>query len=172
MFHTTAEPAETWRWIPGLEGRYEVSDGGSIRTHVKGPVRKVGYLNANGYVMFHVKSSRPHFAHRAVLEAFIGPCPPGMMGVHLDGNKTNNRLPNLKWATQTENMSHRIAHGTANRGERHGIAKLTSADVIAMRRDYRPRNRESNYYALAIRYGVAYQTVHGIVRRKSWKHVA
>lgn len=172
MFHTDREPADFWRWAPGLEGKYSVSRDGRVRTHVRGAIREVGYLNANGYRMFYVKGAgKPRFVHRSVLEAFVGAAPSGLLGVHLDGVKTNNHLPNLKWATQTENMSHRVEHGTANRGERHGIAKLTADQVIAIRRDYRPRRPGSNYFALAARFGVTYQTVHSIVRRKTWTHI-
>src|SRR5512135_1179056 len=33
--------------------------------------------------------------HRAVLEAFSGPCPEGMECRHLDGNRRNNHISNL-----------------------------------------------------------------------------
>ena len=35
--------------------------------------------------------------HELVLESFRGPCPPGMKAVHLDGDKTNNKLDNLAY---------------------------------------------------------------------------
>jgi len=42
--------------------------------------------------------------HRLVLEAFVGPCPDGMEACHLDSDKTNNRVSNLRWDTHLENM--------------------------------------------------------------------
>lgn len=50
------------------------------------------------------------FVHRLVLEAFVGPCPPGMQCRHLDGNSLNNRLSNLCWGTPKENLDDAVRH--------------------------------------------------------------
>lgn len=50
--------------------------------------------------------------HRLVLEAFIGPCPDGMVGCHTDGDPLNNRLDNLRWDTPSNNNRDKRAHGT------------------------------------------------------------
>lgn len=50
--------------------------------------------------------------HRLVLEAFVGPCPPGMEGCHNDGHKQNNRLGNLRWDTPRENQLDTVRAGT------------------------------------------------------------
>lgn len=57
--------------------------------------------------------------HLLVLEAFRGP-PPSLKheGAHLDGDKTNNQLPNLAWKLRVENEADKRAHGTAPRGGR------------------------------------------------------
>lgn len=36
----------------------------------------------------------------------------------------------LRWATHAENLADRITHGTANRGERHGLSRLTNPQVL------------------------------------------
>jgi hypothetical protein len=41
--------------------------------------------------------------HRAVLEAFVGPCPQGMVACHYDDDPRNNRVTNLRWATYADN---------------------------------------------------------------------
>ena len=41
--------------------------------------------------------------HRAVLLAWVGPCPEGCEADHLNGNNTDNRLCNLQWVTKSEN---------------------------------------------------------------------
>jgi hypothetical protein len=43
--------------------------------------------------------------HRAVLEAFVGSCPPRHEASHLDNDPFNNRLENLAWETAKENMA-------------------------------------------------------------------
>ncbi len=40
--------------------------------------------------------------HRLVLEAFVGPRPPGHVACHKDGDKLNNCLDNLGWVTRKE----------------------------------------------------------------------
>lgn len=71
--------------------------------------------------------------HRLILMAFVGSCPDGFQCAHLDGDDTNNRLDNLAWVSPKTNSAHRHIHGTAQVGERHVSAKLTTADVINIR---------------------------------------
>ncbi|WP_082971209.1 HNH endonuclease signature motif containing protein [Mycobacterium sp. 852002-51971_SCH5477799-a] len=49
--------------------------------------------------------------HRLVLEAFVGPAPSGTFGCHLDGDPANNRLNNLRWDTQANNLRDVVSHG-------------------------------------------------------------
>jgi hypothetical protein len=49
--------------------------------------------------------------HKLVMEAFVGPCPPGKQCLHRDGNGLNNRLENLRWGTPEENTQDMIKHG-------------------------------------------------------------
>lgn len=49
-----------------------------------------------------------------MLTAFVGPCPPGMMARHRNGNPADNRVENLRWGTQSENMLDAVEHGTHN----------------------------------------------------------
>ncbi|MBN7395680.1 HNH endonuclease [Mycobacteroides abscessus subsp. abscessus] len=119
---------EQWRPVVGFEGLYEVSDLGRVRTvprlvsmgrgyrTVPGRIRKYGHSTTHGYLI--VGLSRPGkrrattaLVHRLVLEAFVGPCPDGMEACHFDGDKTNNRLPNLRWDTRRANQDDAIRIG-------------------------------------------------------------
>jgi hypothetical protein len=56
--------------------------------------------------------------HRLVLGCFDGEPTEGQTdGRHLNGNKSDNRLTNLKWGTRSENMLDVIAH----RGQQHDL---------------------------------------------------
>lgn len=112
---------------------------------------------------------RKYCVHRLVLEAFVGPCPPGLLACHKDGNPTNNNLSNLRWDTRSANAIDSINHGTFVRGEKNGRAKLTREDVRRIREVY--ASGEKSQYKLAAEYGVAVTLVSRICRRMAWAHV-
>lgn len=69
----------------------------------------------------------------------------------------------LGWKTASENQADRLIHGTHNRGERHNMAKLTEADVLAIRATSGvPQTK------LAEQYGVSSTAISDIIRRKKW----
>ena len=52
------------------------------------------------------------YVHILVLEAFVGPRPTGMFACHIDGDASNNRLPNLRWDTPRNNNLDAVQHRT------------------------------------------------------------
>lgn len=99
--------------------------------------------------------------HRAVLLAWVGPCPVGMESYHKDGDALNNHADNLKWVPHSDNM-----RGTSrNRGEKNASAKLTIADVRAIRELLRLGHSHSS---IAERYNVRGQTIGAIKAGRSW----
>jgi len=115
--------------------------------------------------------------HAVVLSAFSGPRPEGMVGAHENNDPRNNRPSNLRWKTQKENMADKFRHGTRQIGERSPGHKLSNNDVAEIRRRYVPRikgqhNRTGNLRELAREFGVMRSTIHCIVRRRTWSHVA
>jgi hypothetical protein len=118
--------AEHWLPVVGYEGIYEVSDRGRIRTVPRrvpckgGKTRQINQrikkpsLTKAGYLI--IKLTRNHedrsvSVHPLVLEAFVGPRPPGMECCHADGDKTNNALSNLRWDTKRANELDAIRAG-------------------------------------------------------------
>jgi hypothetical protein len=98
---------ELWRTIP--DSNYEVSNLGQVRRAVdsKDGRWKAGNLLKtslrNGYASVTLSPSSKHkLVHRLVASAFIGSCF-GLHIHHLDGNKLNNQLDNLKIVTALQN---------------------------------------------------------------------
>ncbi len=108
--------------------------------------------------------------HRLVLLAFIGPCPAGMESLHENGNRHDNRLANLRWGTKKENAEDRERHGTAVKGERQHLAKLTETDVRAIRRIF--TDERLSFTEIGRRYGVPRRTIACVVRGLTWMHVS
>lgn len=109
------------------------------------------------------------YVHRAIAEAFHGPCPDGMQCRHLDGNSHNNRPENLAWGDVAENAFDRVRHKTACIGERHGCAKLTKESVREMRAIKAATDR--SFRDIADEYGVSPMTAHRAITGKLWRNV-
>lgn len=119
---------EDWRPVVGLEGRYEVSNLGRVRSLTFAsrwgrfaratPIYLRPHCGVTGYPAVAI-GGRLRSVHRLVLEAFVGPCPAGMECAHLNGVRDDPRLSNLRWVTRRENASHRAIHGTVLTGDRH-----------------------------------------------------
>jgi hypothetical protein len=103
-----------------------------------------------------------------VAEVFIGPKPPGMFIDHINGVKLDNRACNLEYVTHQENVSRAGKLGLRARGESHGMAKLTAADVVAIRAAASAGERRAD---IAARHGVSTGMVNGVVARRFWQHV-
>jgi thymidylate synthase (FAD) len=114
---------EIWRSVPDWP-EYEVSTLGRFRRIVMGQgvrslgIARRGLVGNNGYPVMSL--NRPGMQclrtiHRLVLEAFSGPSGPNEEARHLNGNRLDSRLCNLRWGTVCENVADRLRHGTQQR---------------------------------------------------------
>ena len=161
---------------------HRFGDDGSVWTELRsGPAGRSSKLTGvwkkrkpsktNGYLyVCMMESGRQvnYWVHRLVLEAFVSPCPEKMECRHLDGDRLNNCLSNLKWGTKEENMMDRKMHGKNMNGpigEKHGHAKLTNFDVLDI---LEAQKNGITQRSIARKYGIDQSTVSGIVRGKRW----
>jgi hypothetical protein len=162
-------PRKMWKPIAGFEGLYEVSDQGEVRNkRFNRPV--VTFVDQRGYQCVTLSSGKLRArrkVHRLVLEAFVGPCPEGMVTRHYpDRDQTNNRLANLSWATETVNQQDRVEHGTHMRGERNNKTILTeeqAREILAIKNW--PRG---SIVAKAQEYRISPSAISNLIRGKSW----
>jgi len=91
---------------------YEVSDCGDVRNAETGRVLKP--LRTNGYhhvVLCDSNGRHRKSVHRLVATEFIENDRDYSVINHIDGDRTNNRVDNLEWCTQSENMKHAYRTG-------------------------------------------------------------
>jgi hypothetical protein len=116
---------EEWLPVVGYEGFYEVSDHGRVRSLDRVSTYRTGVVHRlTGRVLKPTTSSgRPVVVFSVggikqlrqvgvtVLEAFVGPRPPGLHCCHWDDDPMNNVPGNLRWDTPTGNAADRLRNG-------------------------------------------------------------
>lgn len=159
---------ETWRPIPGWP-TYSVSSFG----YIKG--KRVGVLQpalTHGY--HHVTLSEDGYREsvrvaRIVALAFLGSPPePDWIIAHKDGDRTNNKVGNLRWTNQIDNRADDVRNGTRCIGSSIGNSKLTEDQVVEIKERLRCREKQID---IAKDYGVSNHTICLINKGKIWRHV-
>ena len=99
---------EIWKDVKDYEGLYQVSNLGRIKRKskiIKNGIDTKGYCYVNLSKNGIVKNVR---VHRIVAISFIPNIENKKEINHIDGNKQNNCVSNLEWATHKENIKHAI----------------------------------------------------------------
>jgi hypothetical protein len=166
---------EIWKDIPGYEGQYQASDIGRIKSIGNDKTRKEKILkltnHKSGYLAVNLSKNgidKKLKVHRLILMAFVGQCPTGYECLHLDDNRKNNNIKNLRWGTSSENNKMRYNHGRVKyKGKDGPNAKLTQAQVDQIR--FMKGKVKWGYWAkLARAIDVGKTAISDIVNNKSW----
>lgn len=127
MEYSITNSSEVWVKLKGYEGYLEVSSEGRVRSvdriilrkDTMTPVFKQGRVlsiqkDRQGYCRIAVSwkgSTNCLKIHRLVAMMFI-PNPENKPQVnHIDGDKSNNKVSNLEWVTNSENQLHAVENG-------------------------------------------------------------
>jgi len=111
---------EIWKDISGYEGLYQVSNLGRVKSLPKSWISGIGKIvshdgmvlrpsiNSDGYKMVSLskdKKSKSHKIHRLVAETFLENNENLPQIDHIDSDKTNNVVNNLRWCYGRQNAT-------------------------------------------------------------------
>lgn len=193
---------EIWIDIKRYEGVYQISNYGKIRSldryieqlnsdgypynrFIKGRELSLNRTNGNGYriVMlgngYRNQPKNNEYIHILVAKHFIPNQENKPTVNHIDGDKTNNHVSNLEWATQQEQMKHAFENNLNNiieyaSGKQLKGSECTQARLTELQAKEIYKLANSSKYTdkqIGNLYGVSRKTVNQIKNKQTWKHI-
>lgn len=163
--------------IPNYKGKYSITLDGKVWSEIRGRFLSP-QLGQYGYWVITLsgigKNNRrlkTHYIHRLIADAYLPKVKHKLSINHKNGIKTDNRIENLEWSTQKENVRHYIQMGLIKRrkGELHQNSKLSDADVLEIRS--RLDSKYGTLTRLAKEYDVSPSLLH-LIREKNHRAYA
>lgn len=166
---------EIWKNIPGYKGYYQASNLGRVRSldrnivyvdgkrrFIKGKLIK-GSLNENGYRLTTLRKSsigRTFKFSQLVAMAFLNHKPNGMKMVvdHINGDRSDDRVKNLRIVTNRENCSNLFRRDRANLSSRYtGVSWSIKDNAWRVGMQYDKINYNLGAYATELKASDVYQ---------------
>lgn len=182
-----ANDKEIWKPVTHIKGKtskkYAVSSKGRLASYDKNiEDRYVLKQHLNGgfpMATIHVEGkSKALFSHQAIGASFLKKhSPKCKFVIHLDHNKANNDISNLKWATKDEQVEHSkkspyVLQAAARKVYTGATArKLDEKKVIALKKEIWNPKRKASLKQIAAKYGIAEMNLYRIKNGELWFHV-
>lgn len=185
-------PNEEWREITFEDKRklrYAISNFGRLMSFVDdmndGRLLNGGTIEGYRNYNFKIKNGknikyRQYFYHKLVALYFIPkPSEEHKFVMHIDRNRTNNHVDNLKWATQKEMTEHNLKNPKYQEGQRRAILtkrnrnghKLNSTTVRLIKKKIMDPNRKTRMKLIAKQFGISEMQLYRIKSGENWGHV-
>lgn len=179
---------EIWKHLkfPGwnqLRNCYALSTAGRIASfkediHMDGKLLEGSFTTGYRTLNLHRPGNKGTlYIHREMARLFLKkPSPKHKYVIHINHNKTDNRLKNIKWATLEEMITHqqkspaKIAYKKVQANRTVGL-KLTASEVKKIKQTLSNPNRRQTIRQLADHYGVSEMTMYRIKSGENWGRI-
>lgn len=158
--------------------KFKISNYGRILKCIDGKeiLKKQTFIN--GYETISLKQevnrkATSRYVHKLVAEHFLEKeSEEHKFVIHLDYDKTNNVLENLKWATKREKELHQFNNPKWEevvKKRSRNIGKLSEGKVKIIKRQL--KNNRTRISMIAKRFGVSDMQIHRIKSGENWSHI-
>ena len=167
---------EIWKTVENCK-RYRVSSLGRIVSNAKskdGSFKILKFGDKRGYYAITIIDDkgkrRNRTIHRLVAEHFLSNPKKLPQLNHKNGIKTDNKIKNLEWCTQKENVAHAIKNGRKGGvcGSKHYRAKLNEDDI---KKIFFFKKEHIKVKEIADKFNVSARHIRDILNGKRWKHL-
>lgn len=144
---------------------------GGYKTSVMKPA-----LDGSGYLRT-VMDGKTVKVHRVVAETWLqNPLNKPQVN-HINNDRTDNRIENLEWVTQAENLAHMMTQGrqSRNHGEKSGTHRLTEVQVLQIR-EFQARHPNVSKLAMSRYLAEKYpevkpDSIRDVLKGKTWRYL-
>jgi hypothetical protein len=154
---------------------YYVTEDGKVISTKFGKTKELKQFINDGYcqVALRINNKQKNFTVSRLVAEVYHPNPNNLPEVdHKDCNKLNNHISNLEWVTGQENLDRAKKNGLFNNvGEKNGNHTLTKEQVIWIRNNYKPYDKEFGGIPLGKKFNISSTIISFIVHGKRWKHI-
>lgn len=143
---------EIWKPIPG-NLNYKVSNFGRVKSigcktadgrTVRGRIL-ASCIRDNGYAVVNLGRGNHRKVHQLVMAAFVGECPDGCEIDHINHNRADNRLSNLRYLNRAENRTRHFWKAVAYNGTTYPTVKAAAEATGINRETIRHRANRGLY---------------------------
>lgn len=168
----------------GIKFRYSVSNYGRVVSY-KDSFEEGNLLKGSligGYPILKIRpkgKDKTYYIHRLIGDLFLTKKSGDQVYIlHLDYNKANNHTANLRWATKREMELHQLNSPFVKKARAQRIInkpqkgqKLTSTQVMLLKKKIFDPNRKTRFKLLAKQFGISEMQLYRIKSGQNWSHI-